>query len=63
MNLDADRRQDLGLSLLSLDSERHQCYNGWLPDAGGCAVPCLQCKSHLRPVRLPDGRTAWRQNR
>lgn len=59
---DAARRQDLGLALLPLEPEttRHSCQGGWLPDAGGCAVPCLRCKPHLRRVTQPDGTLAWR---
>lgn len=59
MKQEADRRQDLGLSLLPLEPEPHRCENGWLPDVDGCAMPCLKCKSHLHLVRSRDGRASW----
>ena len=61
-NDDADRRQDLGLPVLPFEPEPepHRCREGWLPDEDGLAVPCLQCKPHLRRDRTPDGRQSWR---
>jgi hypothetical protein len=65
MNQEADRRQDLGLSLLPFEPqpERHRCDNGWLPDLDGCAVPCRRCKPHLSREQLPNGQVSWRTAR
>lgn len=52
---------DLGLSAPPAATESaHNCNNGWLPDEDGRAIPCLRCKSHLHPEKLPDGRATWK---